>query len=1037
MPPATAVAGELARFLPAPFAARPDLLGADSDHRRAAMAFVQVSGLDALLDSDPLAAVDALTATVEDACAQTGVTLLDTDLARDGFRYFLTAGAPNTVEDPEGRLLRTLVDVVRAETGLSVRAGVASGQVFAGPVGAPFRRTFSVMGDTTNLAARLTGRAPAGRVLAHESVPRRSATVFATEPHDAVRVKGKAEPIPVVLVDDVLGQRGRRDAHRTFVGRDPELAGIADAVAAARDGAGSVVEIVGEPGLGKTRLALEGADASGLPVVRLTADPYGAHVPYRALATLLRPLLELSDRDDPGASGVRLHDVVARLAPDLLRWLPLLAPAIRSEVATTPSVEELDDRFRAARFHDALRRLLTALLPEPTVVLVDDAQWVDQTSADALAACFADLMGRPWAVLLTRRDDEAGLRGSASLSTTVVRLDPLAGRAARDLVGDTAGTGLRAAEVEAIVARAGGNPYFLLELATTGQSHLPDTIEELVGLRIDDLSGTDREMLRQAAVLGSRFPTALFERTSGLTGLPQAVTAPGLDGFLRLDDDGTVSFRREIHREVAYEQLTFRRRRDVHRRAALAIEAQPALAGAARLPLLSLHTFASGTWAEAYRWSQEAATEAKSQFANDEAAVFLRRAIESGRRADASADDLRELHLELAEALRMAGRLEDAAESLTRARRATHEPADLALVLDRIAHVRQWAGRFPATLRAAGELAEVSEGIPGPRGVELVVSATLLRAGVRFWQGKATDCKKLALEAVERAEALPAGQARTGLLAQAYALHDTAAIEIEGRAGRYGELPLEMYQQIGDLYSEGRFAVNVAVGDYYEGRWANAVALYRRSLDIAERIGDVFSVAVAEMNIGELLSLQGHSTEAVELLTASLNHLLALHTPQAAAHAACYLGHALKLAGDPDAAGERLTESATLFADTGITKGFSVDELSTRQVELLVARSEHDAACRAVDDLVDRATPLATNHRARVLRSRAVARRTLGTAGATDDLDQSLDLARRLPLGYEAALTLLVRADWTGSDSDRTEAAELLGRLGAAALLPH
>ena len=112
------------------------------------------------------------------------------------------------------------------------------------------------------------------------------------------------------------------------------------------------------------------------------------------------------------------------------------------------------------------------------------------------------------------------------------------------------------------------------------------------------------------------------------------------------------------------------------------------------------------------------------------------------------------------------------------------------------------------------------------------------------------------------------------------------------RAGRgtYGELPVQMFEEIGDLYNQGRFSVNVAIGHYYEGDWDRAVAMYRRSLDLAERTGDVFSVAVAQMNIGEVLAHQGKVAEAVDILTAERRRAGGAEHRLAAAHAACFLG---------------------------------------------------------------------------------------------------------------------------------------------------
>jgi class 3 adenylate cyclase/tetratricopeptide (TPR) repeat protein len=1025
------------RYLPTAFQARHDLLLADSDHRRTAVAFVQVSGLGAALDRRTAAAeIDLLTRAVDDACAETGTTLLDADIARDGYRYFLTAGAPQTVEDPEGRLVRALLRIASVETGgLSVRGGVTAGQVFAGPVGASSRRTFSVMGDTTNLAARLTARAPEGGVLAHDGVLARSLTTFTTEDAHTVRVKGKAEPVPVSVVTGVVGQRGREDTRLPFVGREAELEVLARSLARAADGHGTVVEVVGEAGLGKSRLIAEAVERSGLRIVTLTNDPYGAAVHHRALGLLLRQLLGLSSEDGPEATRARVEDVVSQQAPQLARWLPLLGPALETGFGTTPAVEQLDDRFRPARFRDTVRDLVHALLDEPTVVVVEDAHWVDPMSADTLSAAFSDLEGVPAAVLLSRRDTDAGLHGSQDFATTELRPAPVGADVARVLVGGATQEPLRPAEVEAIVNRASGNPLFLLELAATrsAEEELPSSVEELVGLRMDELDAGDRDTLRQAAVLGSRFPAALHAGVTGAGELVEAAPAPTLLRFLEVTPDGVVVFRREVYREVAYQRLTFRRRREIHARAAQVIEAEPSLAGAPPMPMLSLHFFAAGEWESAYRCSHQAALEARAQYANNEAVEFCTRAIESGRRSGASAAALVELHRLQGEVLNLSGRHAEALRAFAAARRGLSEPSQVVDVVYRIGMVRREAGLFSSALTAAAQVRTLAGSMPAEQQNTWLAEADLLAAGVRYWQGRCPQCQRLSLAAVEHAQTLEEGTTRTRLLARAYSLHDTAVIELEGRPGAYGDLPIRMFGEIGDLYNEGRFCVNLAVGHYYQGDWDLAVAMYRRSLELAERIGDVFSVAVAQMNIGEVLAYQGKPSEARPLLITSLSSLRALKTPLAAAHVACYLGVAARLAGDVQEAGEWFDESSGLFEEAGRSSGFSLDELRTRLLELSLDRGELSHVIEEANGLLARQEPLADVHRARVLRSSGLASLLSDDLdGAAVALQESLRVAADASQPYEQALSMaaLAKAEPPDGRELLAEASKILTSLG-------
>lgn len=993
---------DVATYLPACFAERPDLLGAESDHRRAAMGFVQVAfDEDADLDR-----VEALTAHVERACAETGATLLDTDVARGGFRYFLTAGAPVALEDPEGRLVQALLGIVGSDTGLRVRAGAASGQVLAGSVGAPFRRTWTAMGDTTNLAARLTARADDGTLLVHRPALDRARLDVEVDEMRELALKGKAERVEAAVVRRARGQRERSTADAAFVGRAAELAELQVTIARLAEGsdsAGGSIEVVGEPGIGKSRLVREALASVDLPVTTLALDPYGASVPHATSGRLLRSLLGI--RLDAGAreAGRRLEELVPH------PWAPLVAAVVGAETSMTDEVRELDKRFVVARTAAVVADVLRTHLA-PTVVVIDDAQWADASSTELLQQVLvADL---PLLALLTRRDVEGGLRG-----TRTVALDPLEPALAGRLLTAASTRALRPDEVDLLVGRAVGNPLFLLELARAGSLEtVPATVEELVAARVDALAADDRDLLRRASVWGPRVPRALFEQLAG--GAPPA----GLGDFLG-EVDGDVVFRREVHREVAYEQLTFRRRRELHGQAAAVITDHGELVGNARLPMLSLHSFAAEDWSAAFTWSRDAAAVATEQHAPQEAAEFCRRAIVSGRRSGLPMADLRPSYVHRAEALFVLGSYADAARCYAVARRGVTDAEQATSLTYELGMVRREEGSFGAALAAARRARALARPLRGDRSLEWAAEIDLLEAGVRYWQGRSADCLRIARRASETAARLPESTNRTRLLARAYALHDTAAVEIDGTEGEYGDLPLRMFEEIGDLYHLTRFATNVGYALFYAGDWNGAVERWRLSLDIADRIGDVSNVAVNEMNIGELLGYQGRLAEAQQLLEKALATLVALGTPLPAAHAALFLGIVLRLGGDLDAAEERLAEAGRLFVEAGRHDGFSLDELATRRVELMVDQGRVADAVALASTLLDR-DDLMSLHRMRMCT--ALATIDDGSIDADEFRREALSLAGTDSSPYDQALTL--RA--LGSPEQQQAAARTLGELG-------
>ena len=185
------------------------------------------------------------------------MTWLESDIDVDGGKLYLAAGAPSTTGADEERMLRALRAILDEGSALTLRAGVNRGPAFAGDIGASTRRTYAVMGDTVNLAARLAARAEPGEILATAEVLERSPTRFETAPQPFL-VKGKERAITAYSVGAVTGVAEEERAQELpIIGREQELAELEAAVAAARLRQGQVAELVGEPGIGKSRLVEE------------------------------------------------------------------------------------------------------------------------------------------------------------------------------------------------------------------------------------------------------------------------------------------------------------------------------------------------------------------------------------------------------------------------------------------------------------------------------------------------------------------------------------------------------------------------------------------------------------------------------------------------------------------------------------------------------------------------------------------------------------------------------------------------------------
>ncbi len=613
--------------------------GGEAEHRLMTPAFIHFMGADELLANegpDALAdALDIVMRTVQRAAHENQVAFFETDIAPSGGKVMLMGGAPRSTGKDEERMLRAMRAVLDVNSPLPLRIGVNWGRIFVGDFGPPYRRTYSVKGDAVNLAARLMAKAEPGQLLTTDDVLERSRTRFDTVALEPFQAKGKAEPVQAYVVGSSLGLK-ERSASAPLVGREHELSVLVEALDSARHYEGKIVELVAEPGMGKSRLIEElRATAEGVSVRSVQCEEYESATPYFSFRHLLREFIGGTDEDDPETLERHLRERVEVSAPQLLPWLPLLGVPFGLELSDTPETAPLADEYRKARLEEVTRELLGMLLLEATLLVFEDTHWMDDASADLLRELIKGLEQRPWLVVVARRDQPTGFAAPADAAAAVIELQPLgAAQAAALAHAATEETPLLPHEIEALTERAGGNPLFLTELMAVarqagGITELPDSVESLMTSRIDKLSPTDRRVLRCAAVVGASF-------TKDLVDAALAPESPAPDVWERLGDflveeDGHLRFRHALVRDAAYEGLPYRRRREVHGRVGETIETRAGDRAEDEAELLSLHFFHAHDFDKAWRYSRMAGDHAQSIYANSEAEQFFERALEAAR----------------------------------------------------------------------------------------------------------------------------------------------------------------------------------------------------------------------------------------------------------------------------------------------------------------------------------------------------------------------------------------------------------------------
>ncbi len=1020
--------------------------GDDPEHRVATVAFVHVDGVDELTENEGpgalAAALNELLDDAERAAAEFDVTFLATDIDRDGAKIILAAGVPRATGQDEERMLRAVRRIVEGDRRLPVRIGVNRGHVFAGEIGPPYRRTYTVMGDTVNLAARLMAAAEPGKILATAGVLEAARSPFATEALAPFMVKGKSRPVQAFAVGAPRAE-ARGPAHQTFalVGRTDERATLGTAVDAAHAGHGCVVEIRGDSGLGKSRLVRALLDdAPDLHVVRVACVPYESANPYWAFRELLHRILDVPDGEAPATIEARLREAIAAHAPALEPSLPLLATPLRLSISDTAEIRQLEPRFRKQRVEEAGAAFLASVLRDPTVIVIEDAHWMDEASTDVLRLVEKNVGDGPWLVCVTRNDDPSGYHASGTHSR-VLTLTPLSDEDARELVlHATEQQPLRPHEVELLVTRAGGNPRFLTELAREavaagGVSGLPDSIDSLVSAQIDRLSSATRRHLRHAAVLGHAFDAALLA----------AIIEPDLDGtsdihslegLLVADGPGRLRFRHALLRDVAYEGLAYRTRLELHRRAATALEASTARPEE-QAALLSLHFFHGDRYADAWRYARVAAERARSEYANVEAEELLERALSAGRRID----DLDPV--EMATVAESLGDVRDQIGVYDRARDAyriarrlrADDPVYEAKISLKEAWIAERLGRYSQAVRW------IRRGLRRLDELDDVDLTAGPRAQLAAWFGAVRQAQGHHHEAIQWCEtAIELARSAHDLDALAHAefLLDWAYIGL-GRLdlATNSVEALSLYETLGDLSGQAAVANNLGQIAYYGGRWDEALELLERARDARLRTGDVVLAALATANCAEILLERGHYAEAEELLHHAHRVYRAAQYRGGLALATAFLGRVAARTDRPEEARALLEEAREGFL--AIDGGFEVRQVETFMGEAMVlagdARGAREllegtiAAARSGGEIGLLGPPLCRNL--------GYARAQIGDFdGAREALEESLALGREQAQSYEVALTLVAlrRLDaWSSAKHEPTsdpEAVSILDGLG-------
>jgi class 3 adenylate cyclase/RecA/RadA recombinase len=632
---------------------------------------------------------------------------------------------------------RLAAEVARRDgVALRLRVGLNSGRVIAGEIGSG-ALGYAATGEPVGFAQRMESVAPPGGVMLSESTARLvEHTVKLAEP-EWVRIKGADAPVRarrLVAIGPRQGLVGRAEA--SLVGRRWELAALDAMTGQAIGGRGGVVNVVGPPGIGKSRMAREAAAAAasrGVEVFWTFCESHARDIPFHAVTRLLRAGTGVADLDDDAARA-RVREQVPDADPqDVLLLDDLLG--IADPDVPLPQIDP-----------DARRRRLTALIntvtlarTEPVLFIVEDAQWIDAVSESMLADFLTVIPHTPSMVLITSRPEYEGTLTRVHGAQTIA-LAPLGDSDTAVLLAELLGSDPSVGELAAIIAeRAAGNPFFaeemVRELAQRGvlagehggylchaditDVAVPATVQAAIEARIDRLNSGAKRTLNAASVIGARFDAQLLAALEADPVLDELLTAELIDQ-VRFTPYAEYAFHHPLIRAVAYESQLKSDRAEWHRCLATAIQEYAPGSVDENAALIAEHLQAAGELHAAYGWHMRAGAWSTSRDI-DAARVSWERAQ---RIADAlPADDPDQLSMRIApRTMLCATDWQDRAVQDSRGRfaelrelcSAAGDKVSLAIAMTGLATELLYAGRAREGSRLASEQMALLESIGDP-----------------------------------------------------------------------------------------------------------------------------------------------------------------------------------------------------------------------------------------------------------------------------------------------------------------------------------
>jgi predicted ATPase/class 3 adenylate cyclase len=927
--------------------------------------------------------------------------------------------------------LRHHADELRVERGINfgVRMGLNSGEVVVGKIGDDLRMDYTAQGHTVGLAARMEQLSESGRVYLTEYTAHLVEGFFELRDLGPSRVKGATKPVHIFDLEDSRENRTRLDVSLArgfsrFVGRKDEMAILESALHRAVNGNGSVVGIVGDPGVGKSRLCYEFLECcrnKGMAVYEAHCTAYGKKVPLLPLIHLVRGFFGISGQEGSEDARKKIAGTLILLDESFKGTLPIWFDFLAVADPRMPAGRADTEKRQQQLFALVLRLVQAGSEKEPTVILVDDLHWIDPASDAFISLLVAAVTGSQIMLLLNFRPEYSKDWMRQSIYQNLP-LPTLSDEVSHELLSDLLGHDSSVRELaEQLSVRTLGNPFFIEELVKSlvesgelvGQRgkyrrvkladtpSLPRNVHALLAARIDRLGSTAKQVLQTAAVIGEELVETVLRNSVETSGsdLDAALNELQRAEFIYQKDfypQPAYIFKHHLVREVAYHSLLTKTRTRLHRQVAETIEQVFVDQLDEQAGLLAHHWELSDNKLKASRWHHRAASLAG--FADVHGAFFHWCQVLKLLEQSEPTNETRTMRLQACcGALGIGGRVDispqQVAAMFDEGRQLAEELGDSRALLrlnEDMAARLGWSGDLDGQRRYLQEATHIAQHV-----ADLEVKVGLLqRVFVAvFHQGDLKEALSLAEEGIAQCETPGPSLARadanrllrTFLLAKANTLAQMGELK---RAAAITEQAAHIRpsaeKKTADTRTSHTGALIRAQLSYYFGNSETSLRDAHAFIDLAERSGSAWAGPVSGLALGRAHILGANWLAARETLQRALTQARQFKLGlEAEALLLAYLAQALTGCGEVKLALDTAEEAITVARSKGTRFWELHAQLSLAGVLLY---AEGCDAGQRIEVALDRAEVLLDRTAGAVMRPRLLTLRAR-LAQACGDLD--------------------------------------------------